>query len=76
MSTSNDNTDKRLLDQFLIREAHKRGIPIDFKGSESQDQDFKSANKTSMIADKTMINTSRPYQRYQKQREQPVYQYQ
>ena len=76
MSTSNDNTDKRLLDQFLIREAHKRGIPIDFKGSESQDQEFKSTNKTSMIADKTKVNTSKPYQRYQLRKEQPVYQYQ
>ena len=35
MSTSGNKTDKRLLDQYLIREAHKKGIKMDFKVSES-----------------------------------------
>ena len=26
-----DKTDKRIVDQYMIRQAHKRGIPLDFK---------------------------------------------
>ena len=28
---STDKTDKRIVDQYMIRQAHKRGIPLDFK---------------------------------------------
>ena len=27
---STDETDKRIVDQYMIRQAHKRGIPLDF----------------------------------------------
>ena len=39
MSKSRDKTDKRLLDQYLIKQAHIRGIQIDFlEEQEAQDK--------------------------------------
>ena len=38
MSKSKDQTDKRLLNQFMVRQAHKSGIPIDFLAKEAQEK--------------------------------------
>ena len=48
----------------MIREAHKRGIPIDFKGAESQEQEVESHDKTTMKEDKGMKNPSKLHQRF------------
>ena len=39
---STDKIDKRIVDQYMIRQAHKRGIPIDFKvENESEESNIK-----------------------------------
>ena len=39
---STDKTDKRIVDQYMVRQAHKRGIPFDFKvENESEESNFK-----------------------------------
>ena len=38
MSKSNDKTDKRLLNQYLVRQAHIKGIAMSYNEKEAQDQ--------------------------------------
>ena len=38
MIKSDNKTDKRIINQYMIRQAHKRGIPLDFKMLDEGDQ--------------------------------------
>ena len=49
MSKSNDKTDKRLIELYLVRQAHIQGIPIEFN---NQEPDYEKVNQT---ANQTVI---------------------